>query len=198
MQSKEKKWLDVEKVLKYYIEEDDELRDRFRELKMIIEGKTKLTSVVAHNEKLANELEKAYRKIDLIRSKVLDPFHTLRDKRTNEHMLGKPAARKPPTVIVTADEIIRIDERLRSGTCFPPKLDEEEVLSEYQNEKNEEQRKSRAILLAKKRAEEEMAKIKAETDAKANAASALGGTTLISTSAAASSTALKEQLGKTT
>lgn len=46
MQSKEKKWLDIEKILKYYIEEDDELRDRFRELKLIIDGKTKLTSVV--------------------------------------------------------------------------------------------------------------------------------------------------------
>ena len=32
--------------MKYYIEEDDELRDRFRELKMVVEGKTKLTSVV--------------------------------------------------------------------------------------------------------------------------------------------------------
>ena len=51
-------------MLKYYIEEDDELRDRFRELKMIIEGKTSLTSVVGQNEKLYKELEKAYRKID--------------------------------------------------------------------------------------------------------------------------------------
>ena len=47
MQSKEKKWLEVEQVLKYYIEEDDELRDRFRELKLIVSGDTKLTSVVS-------------------------------------------------------------------------------------------------------------------------------------------------------
>lgn len=46
MQSKEKKWLDIEKILKYYIEEDDELRDRFRELKIIIDGNIKLSSVV--------------------------------------------------------------------------------------------------------------------------------------------------------
>ena len=131
MQSKEKKWLDVEKVLKYYIEEDDELRDRFRELKMIIEGKTTLTSVVAQNEKLYRELEKAYRKIDQLRSKLMDPFHRLKDKKTNEYMLGKPPAKKPPTVIVTAYEIIRIDNRLKNGTCYPPRLNEDEVLSEY-------------------------------------------------------------------
>ena len=46
MQQKEKKWLQVEQVLKYYIEEDDELADRFKEMKLIITGDTKLTSVV--------------------------------------------------------------------------------------------------------------------------------------------------------
>ena len=38
--------MEVEQVLKYYIEEDDELADRFREMKLIIQGDTKLTSVV--------------------------------------------------------------------------------------------------------------------------------------------------------
>ena len=52
MQQKEKKWLQVEQVLKYYIEEDDELADRFKEMKLIITGDTKLTSVVGQNEKL--------------------------------------------------------------------------------------------------------------------------------------------------
>ena len=46
MQTKEKKWLQVEQVLKYYIEEDEELADRFKELKLIVNGDTKLTSVV--------------------------------------------------------------------------------------------------------------------------------------------------------
>ena len=46
-------------------------------------------------------------------------------------MLGKPPAKKPPRVIVTTDEIIRIDENLKSGTCFLPKFDEDEVLTEY-------------------------------------------------------------------
>jgi hypothetical protein len=131
MQSKEKKWLDVEKVLQYYIEEDDELRDRFRDLKLIIEGETKLTSVVGQNEKLV----KAYHKIDLLRNKMLDPFFRLRDKRTNEYMLGKPPAKKPPTVIVTADEVIRVEEALKRGTCYAPKMDEDELWCEFQKER---------------------------------------------------------------
>lgn len=110
MQQKEKKWLQVEQVLKYYIEEDDELADRFKEMKLIITGDTKLTSVVGQNEKLQKELSKAYRKLDQLRNKLCDPFARLRDKSTNEYMLGKPAAKKPPNVIVTADEVIRLGE----------------------------------------------------------------------------------------
>ena len=137
---------------------------------MIIEGKTSLTSVVGQNEKLYKELEKAYRKIDQLRSKLLDPFHRLRDKKTNEYMLGKPPAKKPPTVIVTADEIIRIDNRLKSGMCYPPRLNEDEVLSEYQNDKNEELKKANAAKIVKKRADEEIARAKARAQMEAKAA----------------------------
>ena len=91
----------MEQILKYYIEEDDELADRFRELKMIIEGDSNLTSVVAMNEKLHKELGKAYKKIDVLKSKIVDPFSRLRNKGTNEYMLGKPPAKKPPKVVVT-------------------------------------------------------------------------------------------------
>ena len=83
------------------------------------------------NEKLSKELAKAYKKIDALRSRILDPFYRVRDKNYNEYMLGKPPAKKPPTVIVTADDIIRIEEGMKNGTCFPPKLDQDEVLAEY-------------------------------------------------------------------
>lgn len=145
MQSKEKKWLEIEQILKYYIEEDDELRDRFRELKLIIEGKTKLTSVVGQNEKLIKELVKAYKKIDQLRSKILDPFYRLRNKNTNEYMLGKPPAKQPPRVIVTQDEIIRLDKQIKSGTCFEPKLDEDEILSGFQADKSKKNQKNKEI-----------------------------------------------------
>lgn len=70
-------------------------------------------------------------------------------------MLGKPAVKKPPNVIVTADDIIRIGEDLKSGTCFMPKLDEDELLCGYQNDKNKEAKEKKlkkAAEDAKKRA----------------------------------------------
>ena len=33
-------------------------------------------------------------------------------------MLGKPKARQPPTVIVTTDEVICLKEKVKAGTCF--------------------------------------------------------------------------------
>lgn len=46
-------------------------------------------------------------------------------------MLGKPRPRKPPQVLVTQDDIIRLTESVRPGTCFLPKLDEDELLTDY-------------------------------------------------------------------
>ena len=63
-------------------------------------------------------------------------------------MIGKPASKKPPNVIVTADEIIRIGEDIRSGTCFLPKLDEDELLCGYQNDKNQEAKQQKMLIAA--------------------------------------------------
>ena len=93
-------------------------------------------------------MAKAYRKIDKLRSKMCDPFARLRDKNTNEYMLGKPAVKKPPNVIVTADDIIRVGEDLRPGTCFLPKMDEDELLCGYQNDKNKEAKEKKLLLAA--------------------------------------------------
>lgn len=62
----------------------------------------------------------------------MDPFYRLRDKTTNDYMLGKPPAKKPPRVVVTADEIFLVDETVKRGSCFAHKLDEDEILSEFQ------------------------------------------------------------------
>lgn len=75
-------------------------------------------------------------------------------------MLSKPKAKKPPNVIVTADEIIRLGEDIRSGTCFLPKFDEDELLCGYQNDKNKEAREAklqRDAEAARKRAAEAQA-----------------------------------------
>lgn len=46
-------------------------------------------------------------------------------------MLGKPPAKKPSRVVVTADEIFVLDDDVRRGTCFASKLDADEILSEF-------------------------------------------------------------------
>ena len=117
-------------------------------MKLIISGDTKLTSVVGQNEMLQKELGHAYRKIDQLRSTPCDPFTRLKDKKTNEYMLGKPAAKKPPNVLVTAGEIIRLNEDIKSGTCFLPKLDEDELLCGYQNDKNKEAKEQKILKAA--------------------------------------------------
>ena len=127
--------MQVEQILKYYIEEDEELADRFRELKLSIDGTSKITNVVHQNEKYHKELAKAYRKIDRMRAKISDPFFRLREKNTNEYMLGKPAAKKPPLVVVTVDQDISHLNELKIGTCFAPPVNHEEILSGYQNER---------------------------------------------------------------
>lgn len=88
--------------------------------------------MVSHNEKLFKELSKAYAKIDRLKARIADPFYRLRNKNTNEYMLGKPPAKKPPRVIVTADDIVIVEECIKEGTCFAPKMDEDEVLGGYQ------------------------------------------------------------------
>ncbi len=125
---------------------------------MIIEDKTKLTSVVGQNEKLQKELVKAYRRIDKLRSKLVDPFYRLRHKITNEYMLGKPPAKQPPKVIVTQDEIIRYDNQLKIGTCYEPRLDEDEILSEFQADKNSKQKEQKKMIaqIAAKRREDQI------------------------------------------
>lgn len=109
------------------------------------------------NEKLTNELAKAYRKIDALREKIIDPFYRLKKKGTNEYMIEKPKVKKPPNVLVTAEEVIKVESLLKKGTCFVPKLDEDEVFGEYQKDKSEAERlqKEKAVILARSRKMEE-------------------------------------------
>ena len=61
---KEKKWIEVESILKtHYIDQDADLAERLREMKMtIVTGDSlKITSVVSENETLKQDLAKAYR-----------------------------------------------------------------------------------------------------------------------------------------
>ena len=50
MQYKEKKWMEVEKIMDEYLEDDEELRDKLYELKLNVDPNKKLTNVVEENE----------------------------------------------------------------------------------------------------------------------------------------------------
>ena len=52
MQSKEKKWNEIERILQEYIEDDDELREKFYELRINVEPKKQLSNVVDENSSL--------------------------------------------------------------------------------------------------------------------------------------------------
>lgn len=99
LQIKEKRWIEVESILKGYVAEDAELEEKLREMKMTIASldSLKITTVVCENEALKADLARAYRQVDLLRAKIVDPVFRLRlyagSGALNEYMLGKPRAR---------------------------------------------------------------------------------------------------------
>lgn len=103
-------------------------------------------------------------------------------------MLGKPKAKKPPRVVVTADEIFVIDEAVRRGTCFTSKMDADEILLEFQGDRN-------------KKSSSKMKKVK-KADATVGGALATTTSTVTTTNLGAhkkeAAKAEKMQFGKTT
>lgn len=57
MQNKERKWIEVEKILEEYVEDDDELREKLYELRINVESNKKISNVVEENERLKIELD---------------------------------------------------------------------------------------------------------------------------------------------
>lgn len=52
MQNKERKWIEVEKILEEYVEDDDELREKLYDLRINVESNKKISNVVEENERL--------------------------------------------------------------------------------------------------------------------------------------------------
>ena len=67
MQNKERKWMEVEKILEEYVEEDDELRDKLYELRVNVYSNKKISNVVEENEKLKMQLDEAHDEIGRLR-----------------------------------------------------------------------------------------------------------------------------------
>lgn len=71
MQNKERKWLEVEKILEEYVEEDDELREKLFELRVNVHSNKKISNVVVENDKLKYELDEAHGEIGRLRKQLL-------------------------------------------------------------------------------------------------------------------------------
>jgi uncharacterized coiled-coil DUF342 family protein len=71
MQNKERKWIEVEKILEEYVEEDEELREKLYELRINVESNKKISNVVEENEKLKEELELLHEEIKRLRKQLL-------------------------------------------------------------------------------------------------------------------------------
>jgi hypothetical protein len=67
MQNKEKKWLEVEKILEEYVEEDEELREKLYDLRVNVFSNKKISNVVEENEKLKYELDEAHTEVGRLR-----------------------------------------------------------------------------------------------------------------------------------
>jgi len=106
MQSKEKKWIEIERLLQEYLDEDQDLKDRFAELRINILPNQKITNVVEDNEQLKVELGKAYREIDRMRLNLLDPFNHKRRRQTNINMPEKTDSLNPVDVNVSATALL--------------------------------------------------------------------------------------------
>ena len=73
MQSKERKWHDIEVIMEEYIEDDDELRDKFRELRINVRASQRISNVVTENERLEHQCRKFQKEIKRLRSLLLNP-----------------------------------------------------------------------------------------------------------------------------
>lgn len=56
MQTKERKWVDVERILAEYSIVDISLRERFADLRLYVNSDTKIRNVITDNQKLRKEL----------------------------------------------------------------------------------------------------------------------------------------------
>lgn len=68
---KERKWVEVEKILEEYAHEDEELRDKLFELRVNVFSNKKISNVVEENEKLKLQLDKTHEEIARLRKQIL-------------------------------------------------------------------------------------------------------------------------------
>ena len=81
--------MEIEEIMAEYASEDEELREKFRDLRVIVRSNQPISNVVHLNEKL--EKESVYYQMELkrLREILLDPkrpYDTLDDKNTADKL----------------------------------------------------------------------------------------------------------------
>lgn len=76
MQQKERKWVQIEDIMEEYAQEDEELRDKFRELKLNIRPNQIISNTVYENETLRRECKYLKTEIERLRKMLLNPLLT--------------------------------------------------------------------------------------------------------------------------
>lgn len=74
MQQKERKWVQIEEIMDEYAQEDEELREKFRELKLNIRPNQIISNTVFENEALRRECKYLRNEIERLRKMLLDPI----------------------------------------------------------------------------------------------------------------------------
>ena len=84
MQNKERKWIEVEKILEEYVEDDDELREKLYELRINVESNKKISNVVEENERLKQEMDQLMGEVKRLRKQLIKIGMAQNDETINQ------------------------------------------------------------------------------------------------------------------
>lgn len=138
MQSKEKKWLEIEEIMEEYAHDDEELREKFMEIRVNIKPDQKISNVVHENEQIQKECKNLQVKIKHLRDILISPdkkYDKIFDRQLKFDVKSKfrdfediqKSAIKPVFISEMAQrmEIVSdpIEKRKNFGMTMPVKLD---------------------------------------------------------------------------
>lgn len=74
LQTKEKKWVEIENYLQTLYDDNEELFYKMQDLKLTVDVRVKMTNVVTENCKLRRYKEVAKKRLRRMRRTLLDPY----------------------------------------------------------------------------------------------------------------------------
>ena len=74
MQTKEKKWADVENYLLTLYDNNEELFYKMQDLKLTIDQKVTLTNVISENSRLTKKFQLVNKRLEKMKKRLLNPY----------------------------------------------------------------------------------------------------------------------------